>query len=753
MVDEEKSEIYSKLKDYPEIIKGVEDDSSKLIETQNEAMNEQFGNMRSKISQSLDKLHLGVIQKTVDKVVQNILTTDLQKINENINTQFMMKFNQLLGNLITNVDEVINVGKILDAVEAVNEYVDNFNFDDAIALLEITIALITQSDLKEQKKKLIERRVEVLEIKEEYNSNIGKLKELEKKLKDYNKKYLLNEAIATLEEIVETAPLVGKLALINKYAPVLESTKKELAELTKDTIVANENFDVLVKSIKIPDAHETVEIFKKKWYLYLKKPPVPLITKLTTKDKKTWDKFTKRQKEITDNLGELKSEINSDISKMEFLNADEKWESARELLDELYDEKLKDNWEKFEKDYLMKKKDRFDYLYEKIKKYEEKFNENYYKYYLHAALNYCERIIEIAPQVGEDELVEKYTKLKEEIQIELDDLEAEFLKELEELESNRKELEGLIEIEEDVLPLLDKFAVEDVLDDVTADINESLDQVKSFLIKNRVEVKGEIANRSIMKSATGEMIEAEGEISIDKLGEEDTESISFNAQSVLKNPFEDSIEEAILTDVIPYNFEITNIEINGKPVEQLPDKTLTKDGLELKWQLENIPPKEKLEIRYDLRRRVSRTIIFVLEGEIKIVKTHSTLNKLQMEGFYDAALEFTNSYGSDLSGVIIEDIIPLYYLHIIKEPTAMLPAEQKESKMGELIKWDIGDLEEKTLDHRYRLLELYRYEEIKMAVDSLNKDFIKYLDKGQLNKAVERYHEMGGMLEEYHTHD
>jgi hypothetical protein len=106
-----------------------------------------------------------------------------------------------------------------------------------------------------------------------------------------------------------------------------------------------------------------------------------------------------------------------------------------------------------------------------------------------------------------------------------------------------------------------------------------------------------------------------------------------------------------------------------------------------------------------------------------------------------------------MEGVIIEDIIPLYYLHMIKAPTNILPSEVKESKMGELVKWDIGSLEEIQLNHQYRLLEVYRYEEIKIAVDSLNKEFINFLDKGELTKAVNRYHEIGSMLEEYHTSD
>ena len=44
MADEEKSEVYSKLKDYPQIIKGVEDDSKNLIKTHNEVITDYINN-------------------------------------------------------------------------------------------------------------------------------------------------------------------------------------------------------------------------------------------------------------------------------------------------------------------------------------------------------------------------------------------------------------------------------------------------------------------------------------------------------------------------------------------------------------------------------------------------------------------------------------------------------------------------------------------------------------------------------------
>ena len=160
-----------------------------------------------------------------------------------------------------------------------------------------------------------------------------------------------------------------------------------------------------------------------------------------------------------------------------------------------------------------------------------------------------------------------------------------------------------------------------------------------------------------------------------KKNDMDENVVNFNVQSGVVNPFDDVIEEAVLTDLIPYNFEITNIELNGEPVKELPDKSLSENGIELNWQFNNIPPKENIEINYDLRRRVSRTIIFILNGQLKIIKTHSKLSMLELEGLYEAKLPFTNSYGGQIEGVIVEDIIPLYYLHFIKEPTHILPAK------------------------------------------------------------------------------
>lgn len=805
---EEKSDMFSKMKDYPEIIKGVEDDSKKLITTQNEVMTDKFGDMRDKITKSIKNLHLGVIEKTVDTMVQNIIDKDLVIINKTVNAQFMSKFNKLLGNLLDNVDEIMSVGKILDAVEKVNEYINNLAYDDALALLDLTIVLIRKPELEEQKKHLLDKKKEVEGLKKEFDKNIKRLNDLENRLIEIQDDSLLMiEIIKILEEIIQIAPLVGKKELIQKHSPKLENTRRDLEEIKKATIIASESFDLLVKNGDVVDAHELIEEYKKKWIFYLKNPPIPTISELLLKEEETWKEWRNSQDNIVRKLQELEEKIHEYEENDDYINADEIWESVKWLLIDLWDVLIKQKWEQIENIYqikkrvfealkqstdlalkfafeeaftllnvaidlvagknlieleskLKKKKDevyaaqaRFTFLSRKLRRLEKKFNENFYNNYFIAAISYAKKIVDVSEQVGQEELAESYKKKIKELEQKLADIDAQNLKEQEELKQNFEEVKELIEIDEDVLPLLDKFSTEDVLGDLSGDINDMLSQVSSLLGQNRVEISQEIAKKTVLKTAGGEVIESKEELTVQKSGDPDKESFFYNAHSTIVNTYKDTIEEALLTDLIPYNFEITNIEINGKPVEQLPEKTLTKHGLELKWQLGNIPPKEKIEINYDLRRRISRTIVFILEGELKIIKTHSNLNKLPMEGFYDAELPFKNTYGKNLESVVIEDIIPLYYLHIIKEPTYLLPAEVTHSKNGELVKWELATLGQKTLDYRYRLLELYRYEEIKVIVDRLNKDFMDLLEKNELAKAVEKYHEIGSKIEEYHTHD
>jgi hypothetical protein len=139
----------------------------------------------------------------------------------------------------------------------------------------------------------------------------------------------------------------------------------------------------------------------------------------------------------------------------------------------------------------------------------------------------------------------------------------------------------------------------------------------------------------------------------------------------------------------------------------------------------------------------------MLKEQLKIVKTHSNLGDLETKGLYEVNLPFTNSYGTMLKGVVIEDIMPLHYVHFVKDPRDLLPDKSTRSDTGELVKWNVGNLEEKTINYNYKLLELYKLQEIKIEVDTFDKMGADAINNGNILEALKRYNEIKNFLLNY----
>ncbi|MBY8982585.1 MAG: hypothetical protein KGD57_06535 [Candidatus Lokiarchaeota archaeon] len=410
-------------------------------------------------------------------------------------------------------------------------------------------------------------------------------------------------------------------------------------------------------------------------------------------------------------------------------------------------ENYKKKFEELKSDLIEFKKNNEEIL-NKIVTLESRINKSREKSQIHAAINNCEKIIKISEEYKQPEIKEKYILILNELKKELEEKNKKKLIESQQLINKAKELEKIIEVDENTLPLIEEFSVNDLFENLSKDVNEMLQQIGTLLEDHRVEIKNNIKTNALLISSSGETFELEKDIEIKKVNNED-EKLLYSANSGFQNPFDDIIEEAILTDLIPYNFEITNMKINKEEVKKLPEKTLTKEGLELTWKLKNIQPKENMDINYDLRRRVSRTIIFVLEDQLKIIKTHSNLNPLKLEGLFEAKIPFNNSYGKILDGLVIEDIIPLYYVNSIKEPKNILPSETVKTEKGDIIKWNIGNMENAALNYNYRLLELYKFEELKIKVKNLTKDGNKSLRDGNLTETMQNYDKIINELMEF----
>jgi hypothetical protein len=84
----------------------------------------------------------------------------------------------------------------------------------------------------------------------------------------------------------------------------------------------------------------------------------------------------------------------------------------------------------------------------------------------------------------------------------------------------------------------------------------------------------------------------------------------------------------------------------------------------------------------------------------------------------------------------MEDIIPLYYLHFVEEPKHILPNKVSKTDSGDLLKWDIETVEEETLSYHYNLLEIYKFEELKINAISAHDKAMEDLKKGDIINAL-----------------
>jgi len=643
----------------------------------------------------------------------------------------------------------------------------------------------------------------------EYQEKIvaPKIKEISNLRVQADDKFLsedFDEAIDVAKSIIKLADEIDDISLKKdqeefiEEAAVRSEAKKLRINVEEDTLGVKKIFEELLKGENIVEAHKIIKEFRIKYEEKYDLKTIPVAIQILNKDKEVWENLKLEQANIQNELEILEPEIKDLLEGDDISEAKESMTKARELLMRLMDEETRNKWKpldvmysarfvieesielekdskyeeaiskinevlelveslnlsKYKEQLEARKKELMDAgenyinVCKKIKILEEKIKENQDNEHSQAAISNCGRIIELAKSIQMNEVVEEYSSLLEQVKKDFDEQKASESKEKEQILSKVKELEEIVTVEEDTLPLLEEFSVSDLIGDLSDDMSGILDQVGSLLEEHRVEVKKEITNKALLTSASGEVMELEKSIEVVESGSAENK-LACNVESGLINPFDDAIEEAILTDLIPYNFEITNVELNGEKVEELPDKSLSKDGMEINWKLQNIPPKEKVEIKYDLRRRISRTLIFILEGQVKIIKTHSNLSAAELEGLYDAKMPLTNSYGSALDGVVVEDIIPLYYLHFVKEPSNVFPTETSSSKMGELVKWNIGALQTGTMNYHYRLLELYRLEEIKINISDLSGKGKEQVNIGNLTEAIKIYDEIINQLEEY----
>ncbi|MCF2138849.1 MAG: hypothetical protein K9W44_02180 [Candidatus Lokiarchaeota archaeon] len=358
-----------------------------------------------------------------------------------------------------------------------------------------------------------------------------------------------------------------------------------------------------------------------------------------------------------------------------------------------------------------------------------------------------ERIIEILPLIEKDGEIYKYNDLQKLALTKIEEILSQHNKEQTKLLEKAKEVEEIIKVEKNVLPLVEDLSLEDILPNLSDDINEAFAQIGALLDEQRVDVKKEMESSLLLTSKSGETMEIKSKSQIsmyspdlNKNSEETSKISPFRVNSGFENPFNDAIAEAIIEDIIPYNFEISDITIDGIEKKIQPSEELQKEGLVLHWKLNDIPVKKSITINYELRQRVSRTVLVPLKNQLKVIKTHTRIKTYSHEGLFKATMYFKNKFPQAILGVIIEDIIPTFYHYQIKLPKNILPEAQNEQQVGALIKWAFKEIpQENEILHEYQMIEMTQFENLKILVDNLSREAQNTLDQGDIEKTVELY--------------
>ncbi|MBA7688796.1 hypothetical protein ES703_97285 [subsurface metagenome] len=115
------------------------------METEIGDLSKNFEDIRSTISENLKKLRLGIIQETVDQVIEKVFAAGLERINEKMSSKFGLKLNILLGNLITNINEITK--STASSGENINEIFADMSksFSKTIVMAEEKLSGITDN--------------------------------------------------------------------------------------------------------------------------------------------------------------------------------------------------------------------------------------------------------------------------------------------------------------------------------------------------------------------------------------------------------------------------------------------------------------------------------------------------------------------------------------------------------------------------------------------------------------------------------
>ncbi len=342
----------------------------------------------------------------------------------------------------------------------------------------------------------------------------------------------------------------------------------------------------------------------------------------------------------------------------------------------------------------------------------------------------CRKIIMLAADLDKPQLSDKFCQYLQEYEQNLLDLNSKEEEEYRSIQILIGELKEIIKVEENIAPEIEHIPIEDLIGNIDGDLINMEDLANQVLEEHAVEIKESSKSRSVIRHQSGKSTEIHREIDIELNidNPEDISSMGYVVINTIENSSEDPIEAAFIQDIIPYNYEISEITLNGKTPEVESNERTMKDGLEHSWYVPNVEIGDSIEFKYHLKPRISRTIVLPLKDQLTIIKTHSNIKegkekgknkKLDESSVFDAFLKFVNSFDTLLNDVVMEDIIPIFYAYEVEErKTKDFPSIKESSET--FVKWRLDEMPPDQYSvAEYKLIELNKLEELKIEAHNL----------------------------------
>ena len=206
--------------------------------------------------------------------------------------------------------------------------------------------------------------------------------------------------------------------------------------------------------------------------------------------------------------------------------------------------------------------------------------------------------------------------------------------------------------------------------------------LQKIIEDHRYIVPKEIKSRNQIKLANGETKTTEKEISLG-FGETLKDVTLITG---IKNEYEETITNIEIIDEIPYCFEIENITIQDLEIN--PKKEKKDRVLEIIWEIPEVKPKQKVEISYQLSKRINRTILEIIENEvIAVLNIFENINLSGLE--FTSRLKYVNIHERQLQELHIVDDIPPEFMIVKTKPEAIPPTGviEKVKLKGINVRW------------------------------------------------------------------